>query len=190
MNFARSLCALFSVLALGFAQPLLAGPGAHGPDGEHLNAPGVAHTDANASPMMETQSETFELVATLREEELSVLIDRFATNEPVIHAKVEVEIDGIKAAGTFHADHADYAFTDEKLLAKLREPGQHPLVFTIQSGNEADLLSGTLSVGVNAHEYNASPVRWLAIALGIVLFVGFIFWLLSKRRQRPQGDIS
>lgn len=124
-----------------------AGPGAHGPNGEHLDAPPANAPRSSTGPRMESHTESFELVATLGGGELSVLIDRFATNEPVLEAQVQVESQGITAKGIFQKDHGDYAFTDEKLLAALARPGQHSLVFTVTKGEEADLLEGVLVVG-------------------------------------------
>jgi hypothetical protein len=137
-----------SLLALALAatlalQPALAAPGAHGPNGEHLDAPAMQAT-TSALPRLQTQTEAFELVATLQATELSVLVDRFATNEPVLGATLEVEAGGIKARATFHADLGDYAFDDAKLLALLRTPGEHALVFTLVAGAETDLLDGAL----------------------------------------------
>jgi hypothetical protein len=62
----------------------------------------------------------------------------------VLGATLEVEAGGIKARATFHADQGDYAFDDAKLLALLRTPGEHALVFTLVAGAETDLLDGTL----------------------------------------------
>ena len=40
-----------------------AAPGAHGPNGEHLDAPSAAAGSASTAPRMEARSESFELVA-------------------------------------------------------------------------------------------------------------------------------
>lgn len=180
----RAARALIAIATLSLAHFAYAGPGAHGPDGEHLDSPNAGHAVASSTPMLEAQSDSFELVATLNEDELSVLIDRFSTNEPVLQAKVEVEMEGIRAAGTFHADHGDYAFTDEKLLQKLREPGEHALVFTVQSSNESDLLAGTLRSASDAPEHRASIPKWIiALGVGLIILV-LLAWLIKKRQQR------
>jgi hypothetical protein len=135
-----------SVLLLaGMPAAVYAAPGAHGPDGEHLDGPAVAGS-IGTSPRMEAASELFELVATLAGGELSILIDRFETNEPVLGAKVEVESGSTRATARFHADHGDYAVDDPALLKRLEQPGQHPLVIAVVSGTQSDLLNGTLSV--------------------------------------------
>lgn len=121
----------------------LAGPGAHGPNGEHLDAP-TASFAASALPRLEARSEAFELVAELRAAELAIVVDRYETNEPVLGAKLEVESGGVKAVAAFRAEQGDYAVTDASLLKALAAAGEHGLVFTLVAGTESDLLDGTL----------------------------------------------
>ena len=123
-----------------------ADPGAHGPNGEHLDgqpaAPGAAHT----APRVESFTESFELVGQLTGGELSIMIDRYDTNAPVLGAGLEVQYKNLKAKARFHADLGDYAVDDPKLLAALSKPGEHALLFTLIAGGESDLLEGTLTV--------------------------------------------
>ena len=114
----RFVCAglTASLLAL-MPLPAWAGPGAHGPNGEHLDAPTTGKANAmQASLQVEANSDLFELVATLTGGELSIFIDRFASNEPVLQAQVEVESGGLKAQAKFHADRGDYAIDDPAML--------------------------------------------------------------------------
>jgi hypothetical protein len=189
---ARGLLAATAIAASLCIAPAHAAPGAHGPNGEHLDAPGGAHQhNTGASvPRMEAASETFELVGRLDGDELSVLVDRFDTNEPVLGAKLEVESNGIKAAGTFHADHGDYAFTDERLLKALAQPGKHPLVFTIFAGNDSDLLEGTLDVTAvqAAHDHPHVSARvWVAGALTTLTMVAGAFWIRRRSNKTKAG---
>jgi hypothetical protein len=142
----RARVRVAGLVLLGFGMAH-AGPGAHGPGGEHLDAPQAIASAGTAAPRLEAQTELFELVARLGGGELSILIDRFATNEPVLDASVEVESGGLKAKATFRADHGDYAVDDAALLKRLSTAGEHALVITVQAGTEADLLDGTLVVG-------------------------------------------
>jgi hypothetical protein len=121
----------------------LAAPGAHGPNGEHLDAPTTTYA-ASALPRLEAKSEAFELVAELRATELVIVVDRYETNEPVLGAKLEVESGGVKAVAAFRPEQGDYAATDAALLKALAAPGEHGLVFTLVAGTESDLLDGTL----------------------------------------------
>ncbi|MEM5427989.1 hypothetical protein [Cupriavidus oxalaticus] len=167
----RPFCLVLLFLLACAAQ---AGPGAHGPNGEHLDAPATSAAMAAAQPVVEASTEAFELVGTLSADELSVLVDRYETNEPVLNGTLEVEFGGLKAAGTLHADIGDYAFTDEKLLKALRQPGNHALVFTLVAGNDADLIEGTLNVASDQDAHGDSGWTrswWLWGAAAVALAI-------------------
>lgn len=155
--------------ALHFAS---ASPGAHGPNGEHLDGPAGTVARGNA-PRFETKSEGFELVGRLSGGELSMFINRYETNEPVNGAKVELELGKLKAVAPFHSDQGDYAVADEAFLKALAQPGDHALVITIVAGNDADLLEGTLTVPANApgSEHHHAWERPAIIAGGVVAVV-------------------
>lgn len=200
----RSSLAAAALAAALLAPPALAGPGAHGPNGEHLDSPAAAQAPTGALPRLETHSEAFELVATLAGGELSLLIDRYETNEPVLAATVEIEFEGHSAKAKFHEDHGDYAVADEAFLKALSAPGEHALVFTITAGDQADLLDGVFKVtaegaaaaGGPGHDHGhaaadhdhaqapSSRVMWLAAALAVLSAIAGGSWLLRHRAQR------
>src|SRR5438105_2761993 len=104
-RFAR-LAATFTLtgFALAFCGAAAASPGAHGPNGEHLDGPPAAVASGTATPRLEAHSEMFEIVGHLAPGELALFINRYDSNEPVLGAKVDVELGGLKAAAPFHAD--------------------------------------------------------------------------------------
>ena len=69
----RTIIKLLCLMAM--ATPAISAPGAHGPNGEHLDGPAVATGGTDATPKMEAKSEDFELVATLSGGELSIMIN-------------------------------------------------------------------------------------------------------------------
>ena len=179
-----------SLLAL---MPLItwAGPGAHGPNGEHLDSPTMGNANTTrASLQIEARSDLFELVATLTGGELFILIDRFATNEPVLRAQVEVESGGLKAQAKFHEDIGDYAIDDPAMLKKLSSPGEHPLVITVLAGEDSDLLDGVLRVPTLSadHEYGIHWAWWVLGALLIFALLGVAAALVHKKRQRQFSE--
>jgi hypothetical protein len=183
-----------ALMHLAMSAPALAGPGAHGANGEHLDAPSQ-QARASSVPKLEAKSELFELVATLGGGELSILVDRFDTNEPVLNAKVEVEEGGLKAVARFHADHGDYAVDDPAFLKALARPGEHALVFTIAAGTEHDLLDGTLRVSSAeaAHAHDDAPLltRRNALAGGTaVVLAGLAGAFILRRRRAPAGGLQ
>lgn len=178
--FILMLCAV--ALALGPAQ---ASPGAHGPNGEHLDAP-LGASGSGSVPLVETFSEDFELVGQLSGGELSVMIDRYQTNEPVEKAQLEVQYKDIKAKATFHADMGDYAIDDARLLKALAVPGKHALLFTLVAGEESDLLEGTLVVPEAHHDDAEHGGAW-KWALGAVLLGAALLCAVLLRRRRARG---
>ena len=179
-----------SLLAL-MPVTIWAGPGAHGPNGEHLDAPSMGNANAmRANLQIEAKSDLFELVATLTGGELSILIDRFATNEPVLKAQVEVESGGLKAQAKFHADIGDYAIDDPAMLKKLSTPGEHPLVITVLAGEDSDLLDGVLRVSASSadHEHGIHWAWWSLGALVIFVLLGIAAALLRKKFQRQLSE--
>jgi hypothetical protein len=184
----RCAAALGALLLCAVA---LAAPGAHGPNGEHLDGPAQAGT-TSAAPRLEAKSELFELVATLSGGELSILVDRYETNEPVLAGRVEVESGPLKAVAKFHADHGDYAVDDPKLLAALAKPGEHPLVFTVAAGEHTDLLDGTLRVlpaqDDHAHAQDLFTPGRIAAAAAVLLAIAAAV-VAMRRRRRLQGGV-
>ncbi|MEO7852057.1 MAG: hypothetical protein ABIR94_07350 [Rubrivivax sp.] len=199
--FRRRAWSAATICMLLAGTPAMAAPGAHGPGGEHLDAP-VTGSAGSSRPRVEAQSEAFELVADLRPAEMVILVDRYATNEPVLGARLEVESGALKAAATYRAEQGDYVVTDAALLEVLARPGEHALVFTLVAGAEADLLDGTLlsrGKGVAAsasghghgpgavdhgHEHGLERAAWIGggvFALG--LFSGTLWW----RQRRREG---
>ena len=168
----------------------VAGPGAHGPDGEHLDGQATA-TGATASvPRIETFTEAFELVGHLSGGELSIMIDRYETNEPVLGGDLEVQYKDLKAKAKFHADLGDYAIDDPKLLAAISKPGTHALLFTLVAGEESDLLEGTLTVAEAAEEHGHGHEisrRWLLAGAAAIALAAAAVVVARRRRQRQKA---
>jgi len=175
---------LFTLLvAMAAFGPAHASPGAHGPNGEHLDGP-VAATTAGNIPRVETFSELFEVVGHLSGGELSVMVDRYDTNEPVLNGKLEVQYKNLKAQATFHSDIGDYAIADAQFLQALAKPGKHALLFTFVHGEESDLLEGTLEVAAPAaHDHDSAWSRWWLLAAVPVLVVPAAVARLRRHRR-------
>jgi hypothetical protein len=117
----------------------------------------------------------------LEGEGLTLYLDRFATNEPVTNAAIEIESGAFKATaqssgnGTYTAP-----------AATLTKPGQYPLVFTIRAADETDLLDGTLAVpsaqGEATHQH--SQREYLFWIVGALVVLAGIAWLLRRRMVR------
>lgn len=112
---------------------------------------------AEAGPRAIAASEDFELVALPQGGRVLIYLDRFATNEPVANAEVEIESGAFKAVATRLAPGV-YAVAGDAFKA----PGRHPLTISIQasapSDAVSDLLSATLDVAPPAAG-EAPPAR-------------------------------
>lgn len=200
----RALSAMALAAGLLVANaPALAAPGAHGPNGEHLDGPTTMRA-ASALPRVEAKSETFELVAELRASELAIVVDRYESNEPVLGANLEVESGTLKAVAAFRAEQGDYAVTDAALLKALAAPGEHGLVFTLVAGSDSDLLDGTLVSAAgrvataaakddhghahgdddhgHGHDHELERAAWIGAGVAALGLIGGIAWWRQRRR--------
>ena len=182
----RSIGAILTAILMVLMPALTwAGPGAHGPNGEHLDSP-KTDNPTQAGLRIEANSDIFELVGTLAGGELSIFIDRFVTNEPLLQAQVEVESGALKAQAKFRAEIGDYKIDDPAMLQKLSTPGEHPLVITVIAGKDSDLLDAVFlvpaSLAVDDHHFHW---EWWALgALASLVLLGIAFSRLRNQRQR------
>jgi biotin carboxyl carrier protein len=152
---------------------------------DHGATPSAA--SATLAPRIEAQSESFELLAVLENGKLTLYLDRFATNEPVSDARIEIESGAFKAVAQPGADSV-YTAPGEAFA----KPGSYPLVFTIQAADSSDLLNGTLTVpqpaGQSVHGHGWA--EWLVwIASGVVVALGAA-WLLLRRRRTSRATMA
>ena len=167
---------------------LLGAPTAAGHEGEDHGAPSAsAEVQQPLAPRAEATSPDFELVAVLDKDQLAIYLDRYASNEPVADAKIELESGGNKAAAKPVAPGV------YQLAAPwLSKPGRHELIFTIEAADAADLLAATLEIAAppSGQGKSAGLLRYAAWATGaaLVLTVAGIAprWL----RRRRRGSLS
>ncbi|OHC69495.1 MAG: hypothetical protein A2045_01675 [Rhodocyclales bacterium GWA2_65_20] len=154
---------------------------AHG--GEDHGAASQPAVSANVAPRAEAHTELFELVAAAGDGQLTVYLDRYASNEPVSGAQVEVESGSWKAVaqpagdGSYRAKAPQFA-----------KPGRYPLMLTVQAGADADLIETTLVVAEPAKpavEIRSQGVgaMWWWVG-GVLAALGGISLLLKRRTPR------
>jgi len=139
----------------------------------------------NASPRGHAASAQFELVAIAQTGDLVIYLDRFATNEPVTDATVEVETPD----GPAPAVAGDGVY---KLKAPwLAKPGHFDLIVTVTAGGETDILPLSIDIPDPAAAHT-EPTGWkaqLAKAMqpmvGLGAGLGFVLGvvLMSFRRR-------
>ncbi|MEN9460014.1 MAG: hypothetical protein RIS84_34 [Pseudomonadota bacterium] len=146
------------------------------------------HNDAAPEPMAQTQlaprveaySKDFELVGVLKNQELWIYLDQFTTNKPILNAQIEVEGDKQKAQatlieGVYHLPATAWS-----------NVGKHELLFTIQTPDNSDLLTGQLIIAEPAHvetptNLSSSPLKNETLYWGFIGGLAVILLLLLGR---------
>ncbi|MGE8131688.1 efflux RND transporter periplasmic adaptor subunit [Methylobacterium sp. NPDC080182] len=126
-RFAAALCAV-ALLAAVLAGSALAHEG-------HDHGAAQPPVSKTIAPRGEALSDAFELVAIPRDGTLTLFLDRFRTNEPVIGATVEVETPEGPKSATATSD-GGYALP----ALWLSKPGRHEFAITVTAGSDVDVL--------------------------------------------------
>jgi hypothetical protein len=168
---------LAAVLSLPLTGVFAHGDEKHGGE-EHGEVPALTN-NTRSLPSSEAKSSDFELVAQLQGDTLTVYLDSYSDNQPIIGASIEVESAAFKttlqavAPGTYQAN-----------AAALNHPGEHSLLFTIVAGEQSDLLDSVLNVTAIAAAEPAHASRrlwWLGGALAALALLAAA--VLLRRRQ-------
>lgn len=166
-------------ILIGAAALLSAGPASSGPGHDHGNA--APTSTATASPRFDTHSDLFEVVGILGVSELSIFVDRYGDNAPVLKARVEMDIGGNKAVGAFNAELGSYGFAN----AALQKPGTYPVTLTISAGDDVDILAGNLVVPDPhaGHVHEAVSFKWFYVLIAAIAIAAAVAFFLLRRRQ-------
>lgn len=117
---------------------------AFGHGGEDHGAP-PPPISRDVAPRAVAATEEFEVVAVLEGKQLVLYVDRFASNEPVTAAKVELEGAGLKGLAN---ESVPGTYVME--LAAALPPAKHVLTISIEAANTTDLLTATLDTSFPA----------------------------------------
>lgn len=166
------------VVAAFFALPAWA----HG-DEDHGDGAKPAMA-ADSAPRASAQTEEFELVAVVEGGKLTLYLDRFATNEPVADAQIEVESGALQAVATQVAPGV-YSAPGEAFA----KPGKYPLAISVQAGDTSDLLTATLDLAMpvagveHAHGWGEWTV-WGASGALLLAGVGLVAVRRRKKNRK------
>lgn len=127
------------------------------------------------TPRVMAQSDLFELVGVVENGAMTIFLDRYHSNEPVLDAKVEVEAGSVKAVTSANAD-GTYLFKN----AVLTQPGQLPITFSIAAGSDSDLLAGELVIADPSATQSSLAgrgyQRWWLTAAAFALVAFAVWW--------------
>ncbi len=113
---------------------------AHG--GEDHGDAKIAAAAPSARPRLEASSPDFQIVAILHDQVLAFYLDRYATNEPVLNARMTVESDGQSQSAVAGADGA----YPVNAIAAWTTPGIHEVIATVDAEGVSDILIGNLVI--------------------------------------------
>lgn len=132
-----------------------------------------------ARPSFEAASELFELVGRVRDGRLTLLLDRWASNEPVTGAHIEIDLNGrnlvaeAQADGTYSLDAAPFA-----------TPATYPLTITVTAGEESDLLATDFVVAAETAPANGLATGTARIGAVLVAVLAVAVAVAAIRRRR------
>ncbi|MBK7000115.1 MAG: hypothetical protein IPH35_09130 [Rhodoferax sp.] len=149
---------------------------------DHGEAPKAAVL-VSSSPRMYLTTDQFELVGVMKGDILTIYLDQFGTNNPVEKAQIEVESGSWKAVAK---ETSVALYTVDAAL--LSQPGKHPLTVTVQAGEDSDLMSGVLEVGLPdkataLEEHIHCKSEW-AIWSGATALLLAAMALLARRQRK------
>jgi hypothetical protein len=160
---------------------------AHGADDHEHAAP--AGLTNQVAPRASAQTEDFELLMVLQGRQLIIYLDRFADNQPVIDAQLELESAGLKAIAK-QSSPGVYVLDLTKGL--LEKSGKYAFSISVEAGDLGDVMTASLEipeVTANHEDEHDHPSgfsawwKWLlsALVLLILATLAFVTW---RRKQR------
>lgn len=177
-KFAFPLRAAFASLALAC---VTIGPAFADEGHSHDAAPGGA--ESQASPRVQAHSDLFELVGIVEKGQMTVYLDRYATNEPVTSARIEFESGAQKGVAAAQPDGTYLIKFDA-----LSKPGELPFSFTVTAGPDTDLLAGELHLEDPHAQDEAATRPWArwagiaAVALAALAVAAYVRRRFAVRR--------
>ena len=172
---AWALALLFLLLPL-FA---FAGGGDDHSHGDSAPAP-IAAMAASGS-RLELKSPDVELLGVLHDGKLTLYADRYASNEPIHNAKIELESNGRKVQAQAEKDGSYTAAADW-----LKKPGKHEVVASMEADGLEDLLIGSLEVPGTKPETRGrawlDDAKWAVGGVAAAILLAVLFMFVRRRK--------
>lgn len=154
----------------------------HGPEAKPAVKPSAPTSDTQR---WEIQSPEVVLLGILHDGRLTLYADRYASNEPILDAKIELENNGRVIPAKAEPDGSYSAPGDW-----LRQPGKYDLIASVEAPEFQDLIVGSIEIAATTPAAQASTVwrygKWLG---GVAAVVLALFVLLQVLRRRKRGAL-
>ena len=178
-NYTHYLVQLIAVLTLAISPTSYAGPG-HDHGDEKPN-----QQQAKTLPRFYAESDLYELVGVIRDKQITLYLDRYATNEAVKGANLEVEIDGVKMAVKPHGD-GEYLI---ELKDKIKDQPT-PISITINDGGVNDILVSTIDLSQFENSSVMNWKTWLKLLVLMCFVAGVAYWSYRNRELLRSSAIK
>ena len=173
----------FAVLfLLSLSHVVYASPGAHGPNGEHLDT--AEKAVASSNPKFESFTESFEILGELLESQLVIYLHDYKSNVPVAGASIELESGELSSSAKYSDMLKAYILTEQKMLELLNTEREHEIVITVMTEDNGDLLVANLdTTNLNTtneqyagqHDDSHDHMPWFEIVIALIVFsIGFL----------------
>ena len=169
-NYTHYLVQLIAALTLAISPTSYAGPG-HDHGDEKPN-----QQQAQKMPRFYAESNLYELVGVIRGKQITLYLDRYATNEVVKGASIDVEVDGAKVAAKSHGD-GEYLI---ELKDKIKDQPT-PISININDGGELDILVSTIDLSQFGNSSVTNWKTWLKLLVLMCFVAGAAYWSYSNR---------
>lgn len=128
------------------------------------------------TPTLTAVSENYELVAILQDRQMTIYLDQFASNAPIIDADLEFDFSGAVVKATRNPD-GTYAATLPKNIDLKRSL---PVNITVVAPAGADLLSGDLMIS-ETEQHSSWMALWVIAPAGTSIAILLLAWLAYRR---------
>ncbi|MDP1924817.1 MAG: HlyD family efflux transporter periplasmic adaptor subunit [Thiobacillus sp.] len=157
---------------------------AHGGE-DHGDEARVPVSLSASGPQLELKSPEVELLGMVRDGRLTVYADRYATNEPILNAKIELE----STSGSGHKLQLRPAQDGSYTAAAdwLKQPGTYEIVVSVEAAGVEDLLIGSVQIpGLKPGEASGRTWldygKWAAGGITGVIALLVLFKLIRRRK--------
>ena len=172
-----------AISAMLLALTALLGAGSASAHEGHDHGPPASALPSTVKPRVAIETDLYQIVAIARASQLTIFLDRYATNEPITDAVIGILAGELSVNAHARADGSYVA-----QLPPIAVAGRHELIFNVAHKNGDDLLAGTLEISAPpaAPERAAISRRFSLfhlLATALALFVGIAIGL-SVRAPR------